>query len=129
MHRRKTLDVTEYLSENLCAFAIEAVRLVQNLPMEANMEGATDMGNTSRRSEYRRVSRAPGRWVMAAQAVKVIGLARAGTSSAAVGDIAEFPLPSAGSGRKRIAAGPDGTFWFTEIRGAIGLVSLAGARS
>jgi virginiamycin B lyase len=34
---------------------------------------------------------------------------------AVTGDITEFSLPTANSGPARIAAGPDGNLWFTEV--------------
>src|SRR5438132_1619158 len=40
-----------------------------------------------------------------------------GNALAAVGDITEYPIPTASSDPIGIAAGPDGNLWFTEYNG------------
>jgi len=59
-----------------------------------------------------------------------VGLA-AGTllaipTSASANTIAEFPLPTANSSPNGIAAGPDGSLWFTEFSDRIGRITTAG---
>lgn len=49
-------------------------------------------------------------------------------AGAAIGDITEFPIPTAGSNATGITSGPDGALWFTEINNsdAIGRITTAG---
>jgi virginiamycin B lyase len=55
----------------------------------------------------------------------------AGTATAdPVGQVTEFPIPTSGSERNGIAAGPDGDLWFTEnLAGKIGRITPGGVVS
>jgi hypothetical protein len=58
----------------------------------------------------------PGKWRWVVPAALVVALALSGSTFAApVGQISEFPTPTANSSPEGIVAGPDGNLWFAEL--------------
>ena len=52
----------------------------------------------------------------------------ASSSASVAGHFKQFPIPTANSEPRRIAAGPDGALWFTEFRASqIGRITTGGA--
>src|SRR5712691_122063 len=70
------------------------------------------------------------RWlVVASLAAMTVAVATSSAWAAPIaGHFKEFPIPTANSEPRRIAAGPDGALWFTEFRASqIGRITTAGA--
>ena len=62
----------------------------------------------------RMIARLPAA-VTLAVAITAVGFGPMARAAPAPGTITEFALPTANSGPRGIAAGPDGNLWFTEV--------------